>query len=80
MAHLCPPTMSQGTRGTLGSVEQESSTGSGPAAASAFPPSQRSPLTGSKKRVNSLPVLLKPNMSVIDEAVFFNFKGEKVSE
>lgn len=29
-----------------------------------------------KKKVDSVPALLKPNMSVIDEAVFFNFKGE----
>lgn len=33
-----------------------------------------------RKRVNSLPVLLKPNMSVIDEAVFYNFKGAKRGE
>lgn len=33
-----------------------------------------------KKKVNSLPVLLKPNMSVIDEGIFYNFKGEKLSE
>lgn len=47
---------------------------------SLFPAEPSHWLKKKKKGVNSLPVLLKPNMSVIDEAVFINFKGERVSE
>jgi hypothetical protein len=42
-------------------------------------PARSFSLVRERKKVNSLPVLLKPNVSVIDEAVFSNFKGEKLS-
>lgn len=78
---LCPPTARPDA--SLASPRPGAG-GEQPSAAPSLPPSLLLPLPSrahlicfkKKKKVDSVPALLKPNMSVIDEAVFFNFKGE----
>lgn len=80
---LCPPSVSQGTRGGLPvgtELEESSHHPHSSALPPSLPSSQRNPSHLFKKKSEFIPSPFKSNMSVIDEAAFFNFKGKKVCE